>query len=210
MLATVLHLLKGTPYVYQGEEIGMTNVPFTAIEQYKDVETLNMHRLHLEAGLSPDEFIAGANANGRDNARTPMQWTDAEQAGFTTGVPWIEINPNFRHVNVNASLSDSSSILSHYRQLIRLRKEHPVIVYGQYQSFLDQDPQFFVYTRTLDDQKLLVVANFSATEGTLELPEELQLAGECISYNYKPVDRMEVPMRLKPYEAFAILCEGNK
>jgi len=205
MLATVLHLLKGTPYVYQGEEIGMTNVPFTTIEQYKDVETLNMHRLHLEAGLSPDDFIAGANANGRDNARTPMQWTDAEHAGFTTGIPWIEVNPNFQHINVDASLSDSSSILSHYRELIQLRKQHPVIVYGRYQSYLDQDSQFFVYTRTLGNQRLLVVANFSPKEGTLELPEELHLAGQCISNNYRPVERLGATLQLKPYEAFAVL-----
>ena len=210
MLATVLHLLKGTPYVYQGEEIGMTNVLFTSIEQFKDVETLNMHRLHLEAGLSASEFIAGANVNGRDNARTPMQWTEAEHGGFTTGSPWIEVNPNYRHINVAASLSDSKSILSHYRHLIGLRKQHPVIVYGRYQSFLDQDPNFFVYTRTLDDQVLLVVANFSAKPGTLELPDELQLQGECVSFNYAPVHQLGPVTQVQPYEAFAILCQRNK
>lgn len=209
MLATVLHLLKGTPFVYQGEEIGMTNVNFTSIEQFKDVETLNMHRLHLEAGLSANEFIAGANVNGRDNARTPMQWTQAEHGGFTTGQPWIEVNPNYRHINVEASRSDSQSILAHYRQLIGLREQHKVIVYGRYQSFLDQDPQFFVYTRTLEDQMLLVVANFSNKPGTLELPDELQLRGECISYNYAPVDHIGAHIQLQPYEAFALLRGGT-
>jgi oligo-1,6-glucosidase len=156
------------------------------------------------------EFIAGANVNGRDNARTPMQWTQAEHGGFTTGSPWIEANPNYRHINVEASLSDSQSILAHYRHLIGLRKQHPVIVYGRYQSFLDQDPQFFVYTRTLHDQMLLVVANFSNKPGMLELPDELQLQGECISYNYDPVDHIGPRTELQPYEAFAILCRGNK
>ena len=210
MLATVLHLLKGTPYVYQGEEIGMTNVPFTAIEQYKDVETLNMHRLHVDAGHSPEEFIAGANANGRDNARTPMQWTAAENGGFTTGVPWIETNPNYRDINVEQSLSDSQSIWNHYRQLIAQRKQHPIIIYGRYQSYLNQDPQFFVYTRTLDEQTLLVVANFSNKAGMLTLPAELRLSGECISTNYQPRRSVGESVTLEPYEAFAILSGGNE
>lgn len=209
MLATVLHLLKGTPYVYQGEEIGMTNVPFSSIEQYKDVETLNMHRLHLEAGLSAEDFIAGANANGRDNARTPMQWSEAEHAGFTTGIPWIEVNANYRQINVEASVSDSSSILSHYRQLIELRKRHPVIVHGRYGSFLDQDPQFFVYTRTLGEETVLVVANFSAEPGTIDVPDELQIEGTCISCNYGAIERVSARMTLQPYEAFAILSQRS-
>ncbi|WP_405048797.1 alpha-amylase family glycosyl hydrolase [Rhizobium sp. NLR22b] len=120
MLATVLHLLKGTPFVYQGEEIGMTNVPFTSIEQYRDIETINMHRLHVEAGLSPEEFIRGANENGRDNARTPMQWSAAPYGGFSTGAPWIEVNPNYPKVNAEAAIKDEKSIWNHYRKLIAL------------------------------------------------------------------------------------------
>jgi oligo-1,6-glucosidase len=209
MLATVLHLLKGTPYVYQGEEIGMTNVPFTRIEQYKDVETLNMHRLHLEAGLSPEDFMAGANANGRDNARTPMQWTAAAHGGFTTGVPWIEVNPNFRQINVEQSVSDSASIWNHYRHLIELRKQHPIIVYGRYQSYLDQDRQFFVYTRSLGAQTVLVIANFSSQPGSLHVPEELRLSGQCLSCNYEPVGTVGATIELRPYEAFAILSGEN-
>ena len=210
MLATVLHLLKGTPYVYQGEEIGMTNATFTSIDQYKDVETLNMHRLHVEAGLSPDDFIAGANANGRDNARTPMQWSADENGGFTTGTPWIQVNANYRSINVEQNLTDSRSIWNHYRQLIALRKAHPVIVYGHYQSYLDKDRQFFVYTRTLEDQKLLVIANFSSQPGRLELPDELQIGGKCISSNYEPVERLGASLEMQPYEVLAILTSGNE
>ncbi|WP_245422893.1 alpha-glucosidase [Rhizobium sp. S9] len=161
MLATVLHLLKGTPFVYQGEEIGMTNVPFTSIEQYRDIETINMHRLHVEAGLSPEEFIRGANENGRDNARTPMQWSAAPHGGFSTGVPWIEVNPNYSKVNAEAAIKDEKSIWNHYRKLIALRKSHPVIIYGEYRSWLDQHPDVFVYTRTLDRSWIIVVANFT-------------------------------------------------
>jgi len=174
MLATVLHLLRGTPYVYQGEEIGMTNVPFTAISQYRDIETLNMHRLHLEAGLPESDFIVGANANGRDNSRTPMQWSAASHAGFTSGTPWIEANPNYSSINVAAELDDPNSILAHYRRLIALRKQLPIIIEGRYVSWLDEHPEVFAYTRTLGPQSLLVLANFTAREITVDIPTSLR------------------------------------
>ena len=174
MLATVLHLLRGTPYVYQGEEIGMTNVPFTAISQYRDIETLNMHRLHLEAGLPESDFIVGANANGRDNSRTPMQWSAASHAGFTSGTPWIEANPNYSSINVAAELDDPNSILAHYRRLIALRKQLPIIIEGRYVSWLDEHPEVFAYTRTLGPQSLLVLANFTAREIIVDIPTSLR------------------------------------
>ena len=174
MLATVLHLLKGTPYVYQGEEIGMTNMPFTSIDQYRDIETLNMHRLHVEAGLPEAGFIAGANANGRDNSRTPMQWSTAPHAGFTTGTPWIEVNPNYARINVAAEQTAPDSILARYRRLIALRKELPIVIDGRYRSWLDDDPNVFAYTRTLGTQQLLVLANFTAREVTVDVPEALR------------------------------------
>lgn len=205
MLATVLHLLKGTPFIYQGEEIGMTNAPFAKIEQYRDIETLSMHRLHLEAGLSPDDFIKGANENGRDNARTPMQWTAETNAGFTTGLPWIEVNDNYTVVNAERAVSDEHSIWNHYRKLIALRKQHPVIVYGRYQSYLDQHPDVFTYTRTLEKERLVVIANFSARATVLELPDELRISGKCLISNYAPVHRLDAMIDLKPYEAFAVL-----
>lgn len=205
MLATVLHLMKGTPFIYQGEEIGMTNMPFTKIEQYRDIETLNMHRLHVEAGLSPDEFIKGANESGRDNARTPMQWSPAPQGGFTTGVPWIEVNPNYATINAEAAMTDERSIWNHYRSLIKLRKTHPIIVYGLYQSWLDQHPDVFVYSRTFEERQLVVVANFTARDISLDLPGELNISGENLICNYEPVAVLAGHIDLKPYEAFAIL-----
>ncbi|MDR6817982.1 oligo-1,6-glucosidase [Neorhizobium sp. 2083] len=206
MLATVLHLMKGTPFIYQGEEIGMTNVPFTTIEQYRDIETLNMHRLHIEAGLSPAEFIKGANENGRDNARTPMQWSAAPYGGFSTGVPWIEVNPNYPTINAELEMTDEKSIWNHYRKLIALRKAHEVIVYGTYQSWLDSHPDVFVYSRTLDRQQLVVVANFTAREVTVEMPGELRMSGEGLISNYEPVNALGESLTLGPYEAFAILA----
>ncbi|KAB1083399.1 alpha-glucosidase [Neorhizobium galegae] len=206
MLATVLHLMKGTPFIYQGEEIGMTNVPFTTIEQYRDIETLNMHRLHIEAGLSPEEFIKGANENARDNARTPMQWSAAPYGGFSTGVPWIEVNPNYPKINAEAEMTDETSIWNHYRKLIALRKAHDVIVYGTYQSWLDSHPDVFVYSRTLDGERLVVAANFTARDLTVELPGELRLSGQGLISNYELVDALGENLTLKPYEAFAVLA----
>ncbi|MCQ1851455.1 alpha-glucosidase [Neorhizobium galegae] len=206
MLATVLHLMKGTPFIYQGEEIGMTNVPFTTIEQYRDIETLNMHRLHIEAGLSPEEFIKGANENARDNARTPMQWSAAPYGGFSTGVPWIEVNPNYPKINAEAEMTDETSIWNHYRKLIALRKTHEVIVYGTYQSWLDSHPDVFVYSRTLDGERLVVAANFTARDLTVELPGELRLSGQGLISNYELVDALGENLTLKPYEAFAVLA----
>ena len=205
MLATVLHLMKGTPFIYQGEEIGMTNVSFTSIEQYKDIETLNMHRLHVEAGLSPEDFIRGANQSGRDNARTPMQWSAAPYGGFTTGSPWIEVNPNFSTLNAESQMTDERSIWNHYRRLITLRTKHPVIVYGRYQSWLDQHPDVFAYTRTLDGVRLVVLANFTARPIVVDLPNELHLSGECLISNYEDRRELGPNVELNSYEAFAIL-----
>lgn len=205
MLATVMHLMKGTPFIYQGEEIGMTNVPFSKIEQYRDIETLNMHRLHLEAGLSPEEFIKGANENGRDNARTPMQWTSAANAGFTTGIPWISVNENYTVINAERAVSDEHSIWNHYRKLISLRKDYPITVHGRYQSFLDQHPDVFVYTRSLKEARLVVIASFSSKQLSLELPHELRTSGRCLITNYDEVDTLSTSLVLRPYEAFAIL-----
>jgi oligo-1,6-glucosidase len=206
MLGTVLHLLKGTPFVYQGEEIGMTNVPFTSIEQYRDIETLNMHRLHLEAGLSPEDFIRGANQSGRDNARTPMQWSASAHGGFSTGTPWIDVNENYTAINAEAAMQDKASIWNHYRTLIALRKTHPVIVYGDYRSFLDQHPDVYVYTRTLETDRIVIVANFKPGEITLTMPLELKSGGTCLICNYDPVETIGDTLTLRPFEAFAILA----
>lgn len=205
MLATVLHLLKGTPFVYQGEEIGMTNVPFTAIEQYRDIETLNMHRLHLDAGQMADDFLKGANESSRDNARTPMQWSNEPVGGFSSGIPWIEVNENYKTINAAAAVADTSSIWHHYRQLIALRKTHPVIVYGKFESWLDDDPNVFVYSRTLGTSRLLVIANFKPQPQSIEIPAGIRIRGLCLSHNYEPRVHAEARVDLKPYEAFSVL-----
>jgi oligo-1,6-glucosidase len=201
MLATVLHMLKGTPYVYQGEEIGMTNVPFTSIDQYRDIETLNMHRIHLEAGLPEADFIAGAIANGRDNSRTPMQWSADLNAGFTIGTPWIDVNPNHTHINVEAAKRDPDSILAHYRRLIALRKQLPVIVEGSYASWLDDHPEIMAYTRGQGDQTILVLANFTARTATVELPEALRGSWIALIGVAAPARDLQPTLSLAPFEA---------
>lgn len=208
MLAIALHFLKGTPYVYQGEEIGMTNAAFTSIGQYRDIETLNMHRLHLEAGLDPAEFFRGANANGRDNARTPMQWRNAPHGGFTTGSPWIDVNPNYETINVETSLADEASIFATYRQLIALRKELPVMVHGRYHAYLEHHPGVMAYTRALGDQRISVLANFSASMVHVDLPAAMRGSGTALVANYHPRSRLGPNIDLAPFEALAVLCTG--
>jgi oligo-1,6-glucosidase len=205
MLATVLHLMKGTPYIYQGEEFGMTNAVYTDIGQFRDVETLNYYDLQVAAGISPQAFIAGANANGRDNARTPVQWSNAPRAGFTTGTPWIEINPNYTEINAEQARRDPTSIHAHYRQLARLRKELPLIVEGDYRPWLEAHPQILAYSRHLDGQQLTVVANFSGDAVVLGAPKALQVQGQLLIGNYGARESIGPQLSLEPYEAFAIL-----
>ncbi|WP_168582459.1 glycoside hydrolase family 13 protein [Gephyromycinifex aptenodytis] len=161
-LATVLHLHRGTPYIYQGEEIGMTNMPFTGIEQVRDIESLNFYA-ELEAGGG--DLAAGWEgilAKGRDNARTPMQWDGSQHAGFTAGTPWLALNPNHDQINVVAQAADPSSVLAHYRRLIDLRHREAVIAHGDFTMLLPDDPHFYTFTRSHQGQELLVVANLSS------------------------------------------------
>ncbi|NVK44532.1 MAG: alpha-glucosidase [Oceanospirillaceae bacterium] len=205
MLATVLHLMKGTPYIYQGEEFGMTNAAFSDISQFKDLETLNFYRLQVAEGVSPEAFIAGANENSRDNARTPVQWSDAPQAGFTTGTPWIDINPNYREINADQAVRDPESIFAHYRSLAGLRCELPVIVNGDYRPWFEEHPQVFAYSRHLDGQTLTVVANFSDRPLQLDVPEAMRAEGRGLIANYDCRDHIGATLSLQPYEAFAVL-----
>ena len=205
MLATALHFLKGTPYVYQGEEIGMTNAAFAGIEQFRDIETLNMYREHLAAGLSAADFIAGANANGRDNARTPMHWSPDAHGGFTSGTPWIDVNPNHTHINVAAQLADEESILAHYKRLIALRKALPIIQIGRFDLLAPEHDQIMAYTRTLGDQQMLVLANFSDRPARMVLPTHLVGGGQLLVPNYPRAATVEGQVELRPYEAFSLL-----
>jgi oligo-1,6-glucosidase len=205
-LATVLHLMKGTPYIYQGEEFGMTNAAFTRIEQFKDVETLNFYALQTAAGVDPAAFIAGANANGRDNARTPMQWTGGAQAGFSSGVPWIGVTANYATLNAARDRADPAGIFAHYRTLIALRKAQNVVRHGLYVPFLEDHPQVFAYLRQDGGQRLAVIANVSGGAVTVAVPEALQLQGRSVSANYVPRDAVGGVMTLAPWEAVAVLA----
>jgi oligo-1,6-glucosidase len=176
-LATVLHLHKGTPYVYQGEELGMTNSYYTEIEQYRDIEALNYHRDALGQGHTLEAVIESLAAKGRDNARTPMQWDDSEHAGFTSGTPWLPANANKDTINVAAATADRDSVLHHYRRLIELRHEHRVVVHGRFELLLPDHDQLWVFTRTLDDTALLVVANCSSRPVTVPADDVPDLWG---------------------------------
>jgi len=205
MLATTLHFMKGTPYIYQGEEIGMTNVAFETIEQYKDIETLNFYKVKTESGVSHQHMMAAIHENGRDNARTPMQWNNDNHAGFTNSKPWIEVNPNYPEINVAAALADKESIFYHYKKLIALRKAHPVIVYGDFIPLLEQHSQVFAYERKNDTEHLVVISNFSAEPQNFDLPEHLadRTVNTLIS-NVEPVCVLGKVLSLQPYESFAI------
>jgi oligo-1,6-glucosidase len=203
MLATFLHMLQGTPYVYQGEEIGMTNVRFESIEDYRDVETLNMYREAMAEGKHPEQVMAAIWAKGRDNARTPMQWNDSPNAGFTTGEPWIKVNPNYKEINVEAALRDPNSIFYYYQKLIRLRKTNPIIVYGRYDLILEDHPEIYAYTRSLGDEMLLVILNFFAGTPVFELPADITFVShELVISNYEVDTGEDIrKIRLRPYEA---------
>jgi oligo-1,6-glucosidase len=204
LLATFLHMLQGTPYIYQGEEIGMTNVKFASIADYRDIETRNMYReLVEEQGLQPEVVMELIHARSRDNARTPMQWDDSAHAGFTTGTPWIQANPNYREINVKQALADPHSIFYYYQKLIRLRRENPIIVYGTYDLILDAHEQIYAFTRTLADDRLLVMLNFSTDTPRFDLPGDISYADKELLISNYDADPAEDPRRLtlRPYEA---------
>ncbi|WP_110932975.1 glycoside hydrolase family 13 protein [Paenibacillus bouchesdurhonensis] len=203
MLATFIHMLEGTPYIYQGEEIGMTNIALESIDDYRDVETLNYYEEQRDYGVPEEEIMQAIHKKSRDNARTPMQWDMTEQGGFTTGTPWIKVNSNYMEINVADSLKDPDSIFHYYKKLIHLRKKHKVIVYGQYKLLLPLHPEIYAYSRTLENEQLLVILNFFEREPLFELPKELSKDGmELLLSNYaaqKNEDLCKLPLR--PYEA---------
>lgn len=204
MLATFLHTLQGTPYIYQGEEIGMTNVKFDTIKEYKDIETLNMFNEKVKDNNEDEaKVMESIYVKGRDNARTPVQWNASEHAGFTTGTPWIAANPNYKEVNVEQAMADPDSIFHYYKKLIKLRKENDVIVYGTYDLLLDDHEQIYAYTRTLKKEKLLVILNFSDHRPVFKLPEDMICRDvEVLISNYEQPEKPDVTsIKLRPYEA---------
>jgi oligo-1,6-glucosidase len=197
-------MLQGTPYVYQGDEIGMTNVAFDSIEEYRDVATRNMYREAVEdKGLDPAEVLKVVHAKSRDNARTPVQWDASEHAGFTTSIPWIKVNPNYKEIHVAAALADPASIFYYYKKLIQLRKENPVIVYGAYDLILASDEEIYAFTRTLDEDRLLVILNISRNSPAFILPKNISFTDKELLINNYPVDPEEDihEIILRPFEA---------
>ena len=200
MLATLLHGMKGTPYIYQGEELGMTNVRFEDINEYNDIETLNMYKDRISKGYSHDEIMASIYAKGRDNARTPMQWDSTENAGFTTGNPWLAVNKNYKFINAEDCLQDKDSIFYHYKKLIDIRKHNDTIIYGDYKLLLPEDKNVFAYSRKLNGDKIVVVCNFYDKEVNLNFKEDFNNV-EILLSNYKDSSIFMKDLKLRPYEA---------
>ncbi|NLP53057.1 alpha-glucosidase [Bacillus sp. RO1] len=203
MLATLIHMMKGTPYVYQGEEIGMTNVRFDSIDSYKDIETLQAYSDLKKQGWSEQEVMESLFKKSRDNARTPMQWSDEENAGFTAGKPWLAVNPNYKSINVEAERNNEHSIFNYYKRLIHLRKQNELIVYGDYQLILEDDPEIFSYVRNYQDKKLLVVCNFYDKEPIFKLPKGINfMTKQLLLSNYTVQEQSNIgEFTMQPYEA---------
>ncbi|OOE65519.1 glucohydrolase [Salinivibrio sp. IB868] len=206
MLATTLHLMKGTPYIYQGEEIAMTNVAFPSIDDYQDIETRNFYDLRVAEGVDSDTMMEAVYQNSRDNARTPMQWENAPQAGFTQGTPWLPVNPNYTTINVARATENSGSVLYHYRELIKLRKQYPVIVHGQFAPVAEDHSDVIAYERFDDTHRVLVVSNFSEQKQAITLPDHWRDKPlTCLSYNMDPVKQLSTTYKLAPYESFTVM-----
>ena len=201
MLATMCYLQKGTPFIYQGQEIGMTNIELHSIDEFKDMITFNNQKMFNKLGIKGDKFIKMANAGSRENSRTPVQWDDSEYAGFSTVEPWFNLNPNYTEINVAQAEADENSILNYYRKLLKFRKEHEVAIYGDFKQYYENSNDLFVYERTLDGEKVLVVCSFTDKSIHFKAPEGFNLAdGELVLNNYtiNPVNRNSFVTR--PYE----------
>ena len=183
MLATLLHGMKGTPYIYQGDELGMTNVRFEDINEYNDIESLNMYKDRISKGYAHDDIMNSIYIKGRDNARTPMQWDGSENSGFTTGKPWLAVNKNYKDINAKKALEDKNSIFHHYKKLIDIRKHNDTIIYGDYKLLCPEDKNIFAYIRELNEDKILVVCNFYCDEVNFKLNHDSNFA-EILLSNY--------------------------
>jgi oligo-1,6-glucosidase len=197
---TLLHMMQGTPYIYQGEEIGMTNVRFPSIQDYKDIESLNMYKEKLEEGWTEEDILHAIHVKGRDNARTPMQWDETEHGGFTTGTPWIGVNPNYRTINVKEATEDSNSVLHYYRKLIQLRKQHPIVVYGSFELLEENDEQLFVYRRRYENEHLLVIGNVSNDQLGYTYPNDVPAEKTLWISNYSVSKERTRAIMLRPWE----------
>ena len=208
MLFTMLLTMEGTPYIYQGEEIGMTNVKFPSIDDYRDIEVKNMWKEYVEhRGYSPEEFMKAVHYIARDNNRTPIQWDDSENAGFTTGTPWIGVNPNYKEINVKNTLADKNSIFYYVKELIKLRHENPIAVYGDFKEYMEDSESLYVYERNFEVKTMLVILNFTGEEQNFEIPEKFKnMNSKLYISNYENTDKFE-KNTLRPYEAIVYIYE---
>ncbi len=206
MLATCLHMMQGTPYVYQGEELGMTNVPFASMDDFRDIESINAFQELTEQGsMTEEEILTALRYRSRDNARSPMQWDDSKNAGFTDGTPWIMVNPNYTRINAKEEMGREDSVFNYYRKLIRLRHEREIIVYGSYDILLPDDEELYLYTRTLGNEQLFIACNFSTEEREIRLPAGF--SGSCVLIqNYPDLSGsiQDGSLTLRPYEAVVL------
>ncbi|WP_273128352.1 alpha,alpha-phosphotrehalase [Bacillus weihaiensis] len=208
MLATTIHMMQGTPYIFQGEEFGMTNPGFTKIDDYRDVESLNMYKELKASGKEESEIIAILQEKSRDNSRTPVQWDGSQHAGFTTGTPWIPVAENYRVINAAQALEDENSVYYHYQKLIDLRKRVELVTYGDYQLLLEEDPTIFAYLRNGHQEKLLVVNNFYDKEALFTLPGELkgdEWKATILLSNYPDSVQTIQSIALRPYESIVFM-----
>lgn len=204
MLATVIHMMQGTPYIYQGEEFGMTDPKFNSIEDYRDVESINMFNILKEAGKTEEEILEILRRKSRDNSRTPVQWNGKANAGFTSGTPWINTARNYHEINAEAALKDTDSIFYHYQKLISLRKEYDIVTNGDYELLLPDHQQLFAYVRSNEAEKLIVVNNFYETHISFELPKHIEIEGytqNMLLSNYSDSKMDLEKIELRPYES---------
>lgn len=210
MLATAIHMLRGTPYIYQGEEIGMKNPYFDSIEQYKDVESLNYYEILWAQGVPKEEVLNILSVKSRDNSRTPMQWNDKENGGFTTGTPWLSVGKGYQSVNAEAALRDKDSVFYHYKKLIELRKQYDMIAYGTYETLSKEHPQVYAYMRSFEEQKLIVINNFYGENTKFPLPQEIMIdeyESKVLLSNYEDSPEITRTISLRPYESICYLLE---
>ncbi|MBR5544756.1 MAG: alpha-glucosidase [Clostridia bacterium] len=201
MLATMCYLQKGTPFIYQGQEIGMTNIELKSIDEFKDMMTFNNQKTFAKIGIKGEKFLKMANAGSRENSRTPVQWDDSDYAGFSTVEPWFNLNENYKEINVAAAEADENSILNYYRKLLKFRKEHEVAIYGDYKEHYKNSDKLYVYERNLDGEKILVVCSFSEKSVNFEAPAGIDLSkGELVLANYKLTPLTNNSFVTRPYE----------
>jgi len=203
--AILLHMMKGTPYIYQGEELGLTNTPVSSIEELDDIESINMYHDRIARGFSVESIMESLNAKGRDNARRPIPWTDEANGGFTTGTPWLALNPNYKEINVEAELQNPDSVFHTYRKLIQLRKDHPIVVWGDYE-LLETNSNVFAYYRTLGEERWLTVVNLSDSEE--EISVDARFNKVLVANTEDEITDLHA-YKLSPWQAFVVELSGN-